>query len=251
MKRAALAFGLLGLIGGCASSAYYERAALDRAASTFGCPRASIGSTYLGGGGVAVSGCGQRQSYTCVRTGGGTVCQPDGPPTGTYVAPAESGDHRGDREEILAALAPCGLAPGSGIDVVIGAPGDVLRIDAVGEAQTCAEGALRHHAFASRPDAERVNVVVPSVTAPAEPTPSAPETSVRAMIIARRESILLCNGGAPTAVVGEWTPDGLVTLRLPDARAGSAEDGCVRATAPSERLSPAPGAAGSLLHPVQ
>jgi hypothetical protein len=108
--------------------------------------------------------------------------------------------------------------------------------------------------FASRPDAQVVHVEIPrpAVAAPVvSATPSDVQARIRAMVAARRETILLCNGGAATAVVADWTADGVLTIRLPDARAGTPEDGCVRESAAGARIDPAPGAAGSLLHPVQ
>ena len=259
MKRLGVALALLLLASGCAGTSAFERTAMSRGASVFGCPRESMDSVYLGGGGVDVSGCGQRQSYTCLRAHGGIVCAPDGPPTGTHVAPVASAIDAEDQMQILELLAPCHLAPGTSISVVVGVDGDVLRIDATGPAEACAQ-AVRGHSFATRADADVVHVEIPA-PAPAEPvasaapapsaTPSELQARVRAMVTARRETILLCNGGAPTAVVADWTADGVLTIRLPDARAGSAEDGCIRESATGARIEPAPGVAGSLLHPVQ
>lgn len=241
---------LVVLFAGCGGTQHaYEDAALDRGSVAMSCPRRVMGSSYSGGGGVVVNGCGQSQSYTCARAHAAAVCSPDGPVTGTYVAPLAEGlvVAGPDRDQILAVVASCGLAPGEHIVVTIGAPGDVLRA----ATSACAQDALRRHTFAARPDAEVVEVVVPSLTPAPASTAAGPEVLARAIVDSLRDSILLCNGGAPIAVVAEWTADGALTVHLPDAHAGSAEDGCVRATAAGMRIDPAPGAAGTVLHALR
>lgn len=256
MKRAAFAIVLASIAGCGTTGAAYERAALARGAVALSCPRSDVTTMYLGAGGVEVRGCGQRQTYTCVTTANGVVCAPDGAPDGAFVAPSHDGARGTEADRILMVLEPCGFAPGAEIDVFVGAPGDVLRVDAPSDPPgraDCARGRLASERFASRADAERVVVVIPAAPS-AEPTASAVEAnatgeaSARSAIDAAHDAILACNGGAAIAVVGDWAPDGALTVHLPDARAGTPEDGCVRAATSGARLDPAPGVAGSVLH---
>lgn len=243
---------ILGLVAiGCAHArgSWEVDAALARAQTELACPRSELTGEFLGGGGVVVRGCGLSRSYTCLRR----LCQPDGAAVGAHAAsdavPVPTEDQRAGN----AAVAACTIAPGAHIVFYVGVDGTVLRVESGDDpagARACVEQALTSVTFATREDADRVEIAIASPVTQLDTTPT-PEPLVRVLIDARRDSILLCNGGQPTAVVGEWTAEGAVSLRLPDARVGSPEDGCVRATATGARIEPAPGVAGSLLHPVQ
>jgi hypothetical protein len=242
----------------------YLPAARLRGSAALACPDRALGARYLGGGGVVIEGCGMTQSYTCtttiVATRHDVVCQPDGPPSGTHVdAPAEQApaSDSADVGRARAAIARCGLAPETTVAIYVGVEGDLLRVEEPrGESdRACIDEALRGVTFATRSDAELVTfpVAPPApAAAPAPVTPPTPdagtETAARRAIDAMHDAILACTGGAAIAVVGDWTDDGALTIHLPDARAGTAEDGCVRAAAAGARVDPAPGQAGSVLH---
>lgn len=223
------------------------RAAMQRASTDLTCTE--LDYEAIGAGGVVVHGCGRQLTYTCISTARGPiVCTPEGQARGYVAPPALPADPRG----IVPAVASCDLSPGSEILVVIGVEGDLLRFEVVGATpaqQACARDAVASLHIPGGSDATSITVTTPSVAAP-PPTPSDVEPRVRALIDGARAGIVACMGG-PTAVVGEWAADGSLSVHLPAGRAGSAEDGCVRAAAQGLRVDPAPGASGSVLHAVQ
>ena len=263
-----MAVVLLGLSAGCGGASPYD-AALARGHAELACSRERLVAIDLGAGGVRVSGCGQARSYTCVARRGGTVCQPDGPITGTRIVDSASvaesavwgtrvvainGDAEGDASAAREALAICPEPSGAAyVTIVIGVSGDVLRLDVQGDDDGCFERALRAAHFLERGEAESIVIdisapIAPSLSA-ATPTPSG-DAAARAAVNGLRDAILSCTSGAPVAVVAEWTAAGALTIHLPADRVGSPEDGCVRACASGIVLTPVPGTSGSVLHPV-
>lgn len=273
MPRPLFLLLLLLVVVGAAAGCHRGRSALElaaraRARVALRCPDERLSVAEIGGGGWDALGCGLHQTYTCVDTrGSGVVCSPDGAPSGTYQAPPPGAfaDASPDGARILEAASACQVPPYTTLHVGVGAVGDILvfTADPPGPETACVEHRLNEGHFESRRDLEYIDVTVPApattTTVAAEIIPSAPvaatgsdaEAAARATVVRLRDDILACTGATTTAVVAEWAADGALTVRLPDARAGTPEDGCVRAAANGARLDPAPGTAGSVLHAVQ
>ncbi|MFO0684138.1 MAG: hypothetical protein U0234_18945 [Sandaracinus sp.] len=242
----------------------FDLAARARARVALRCPDESLTIAEIGGGGMDALGCGLHQTYTCVAAGRqGVVCAPDGAPTGHYEPPppTPTGDGGPEGVRVLEAAATCALPAYTAVRVGIGVNGDLLAltVDPPGPEGECLEQRLREIRFETRPDLEYVEVSIPPAPSDAAPTeiipPATPTTTsvdalARARVDGLRDAILACTSGAATAVIAEWAADGALTVRLPDAHAGTPEDGCVRAAASGARLDPAPGTSGSVLHPV-
>lgn len=253
----------------------FDLAARARARVALRCPDESLTIAEIGGGGMDALGCGLHQTYTCVAAGRqGVVCAPDGAPTGSYeppppppsTPPSAFGDAGPDGARVLEAAAACSVPAYTAVRVGIGVNGDLLAltVEPPGPEGECLEERLREIRFETRPDLEYVEVSIPSAPSAAVPTEIVPsaaaptttsttagvEALARARVDGLRDAILACTSGATTAVIAEWTADGALTVHLPDARAGTPEDGCVRAAASGARLDPAPGTSGSVLHPV-
>lgn len=117
-----------------------EEAAIARARGTYGCHGPEVTAEETGGGGVIVHGCGERLSYTCVRTGWSVTCVPDAPvwaggeqSFGSGRPPEESPARTldGDEAIVVAAIADCGpIDRPAVLTVAIGIEGDVLQMDA-------------------------------------------------------------------------------------------------------------------------
>jgi hypothetical protein len=259
MRPHLIALALLcaaGCGGRAAIAATFETAAASRAAIALSCPPDAVSAEYLGGGGVTTRGCGQTQSYTCSTTivarQREASCVPDGPPQGTHVDPGLTDDQR----VVFGVVSTCPGMAGATVSLDIGVEGDVLRCaTSQPSVRECACESVSHLRFTERSDAAHVEVLVPAaapqeIVTPPPPTPSATDALVRARIDSLHDAILACTGGAATAVVGEWSTDGSLLVHLQGARAGTPEDGCVRAAAAHERLDPPPTASGSVLHPI-
>jgi len=65
-----------------------------------------------------------------------------------------------------------------------------------------------------------------------------------------RVAILACVSAPVVALTIEWSAEGSIVAHLRDG-AGTPAESCVRAVLASERLDPAPGTAGALLHVVE
>jgi hypothetical protein len=238
----------------------YGEAAAGRGTADLECT--TVEYDYLGAGGVRVYGCAVALTYTCTTTivsqRHDVVCVPQGQPR-PYTAPAPSSaaSDAADGIGLRELVAPCQLALGTHVSFYIGVEGDILELDVPGatdDQRACVETAIERAAIPAGADAQHFAI---DVAPPAPPAASAPaardgiEASVRASIDGVHAAIVACAGGGTVAVVGEWTADGALTVRLPDARVGTPEDGCVRAAAAGLRVDPAPGSVGAVLHAVQ
>lgn len=239
-----------------------HQAVVARARVALNC--SAVLANPIAAGGWLASGCGLEQSYTCVGRGRDLVCMPEAPPrpvrlgasTGTRAAPTRPLD-AADLQLAMSALVGCPRSDADGtIVLTLGQAGEVQRVETPGlstATATCVVQALRLAHFAVRSMAEQRSIPVRSSEDFAADTTSTAhgESAARAFIDGMRSAILGCTGGTTTAVVISWTAQGALSLRLPDARAGTTEDTCVRAAAPGAQLIPAPGEAGSVVHVVQ
>lgn len=262
--------GVLALMlvsAGCGgSSGRFRDAVRGRAATSMSCPDAHIDVTELGGGGFLAAGCGRRQSFTCLTTrtswARDIVCTPDSPvtTTGGEEAPSTRAD---DDEVVRAVAAGCDIDRSAVVVVHVTPDGRPERVETgalTGASGTCVATELQRTRFLARPSPEvaRVEVTPTPFAAAASDAPShshagastAAELVARAHVDALRDAILACTSSNAAAVEAAWSADGTLTLRLPEARAGTPEDGCVRALSSGLSISPAPGTAGSVLHPV-
>jgi hypothetical protein len=261
---------VVSLLLGCGGTSAYREAAHDRGQASLDC--AHVRTVEIGGGGYEVRGCGRYQSFTCATTarpwsfGSRATCIPDGPPqtiasrATAPVAPRtpESSIATEDARVALAAIATCpSVEREATITFTIGSDGQVQRTETPGvpvTTGTCIVTALRGAQFATRDRSEiarlRLDPHGTSPTAPAATAPSQADVAARARIESLRDLLLACTDGQPVAVVADWTAEGALTLHLGASHAGTPEDGCVRATASGEALTPAPGVPGSVLHPV-
>lgn len=271
LVAAALAVAL-GACGAYApSDDAYARSVRARASAELGCPEAALAAHSMGAGGYVVSGCGRRQTYTCVTQMRGwgfgahreVVCAPDGVAQASASASAEpepSATSHQDARIAVAAIASCPpVEEESTVELTIGPAGTATRIETHGipaATGACYANALQHALYPLRQTAEvvriRIHAHAASGTASSAPaTDPAAEAAARQAIDELRTAILACSSGQPIAVTGEWTTSGALTLHLTGDLAGSAQEGCMRAAASGVVLSPAPTAAGSVLHAVR
>jgi hypothetical protein len=253
---------LAGVLVGCGTARAHSRAVVTRAQvaaraeAELNCPHVIV--DQLGDGGWRAVGCRRSQTYTCATRPESShrevVCMPDEPSTTSSTSAAEalpSALAPADADVARRALASCAGALDHGAVVVtIGIGGEVQRVETPGlttDLATCAVQSLRGATFAPSSSVRRGQVVAGSTSTAT--APSAGEATARAFVEAHRDVILACTGTSAAAVVATWTATGAITLALPDAQAGTAQDGCVRSSA-AGTLSPAPGSAGSVLHAV-
>jgi hypothetical protein len=232
-----------------------QRALRTRAASDLQCAEADVSVVETGAHGYRAWGCGRERRYTCR----GTLCQGDSAVV-TLPAPTRVGGEDPATALVRATHAQMReCVHGSSditLDVDVSPEGEIRPLE-IHERLSPHEGhciSTVAHGASSATWAGAGRLTLRYGESP-PPTPAEPEQPfdpavVRASIDARRAMITACAPGAPIALEVEWSAEGAIAVRLRD-RPGSAEEGCVQAVLATERIEPAPGTSGTLLHVLE
>lgn len=165
--------------------------------------------------------------------------------------------NRVQRHALVRAAADLACSPEHLVLGDLGAGG--YRVDGCGRSisYTCVlapTGGMRGGVLCEPIAAVAAPVVIIPQASPAPPpsyaAPSAETDAVRAALTSRAPSVLACVPDQAIALDVSWDANGALAVSLTGARAGSAEEACVRAAYAGVVVSPA-GAGGRLLHPIQ
>ena len=252
------------LLSGCASitGALRQRASVDLA-----CSEERVSVRAIGAQGYRASGCGRGRSYTCV----GRTCVGDGPvESGPALAAAMPADAlrdaivRATYDEMRACV---GRDVDFSLEVEVDERGALRPIEIlvrVGPHEAaCISRVARESSSPAWAGAGPVTLVYDAAGPPPEPAAPVQEiaaqpgpaaavepATLRARVDAHRAAILACVSAPVVALTIEWSAEGALVAHLRDG-AGTPAEGCVRAVLAGERIEPAPGTPGSLLHVVE
>lgn len=243
-----------------------------RAASEIGCLERNVDIVRMPGNAYRARGCGRDLIYVCAQGGWGPTCvlqsSSERQTTRRSAAPTTAVPTEWSNEAVLNLLTRLETSTRAcvpderlplAVELEIMPDGSVrhrgvqLTTLAPLEAE-CMSAALRDARATGRAAAPRTAVLrVAPRAAGGERVEQAEDqvgASVRRQLDTIAEGILACVDASAVAVAASWTTSGEVTLSLRGDRAGTPEEGCVRAAASRVHLEPPPTTAGALIHAV-